>query len=197
MGIIIQNDLKVSQQCSKVVKTANQILGMIYRSFTYKSKDIILPLYKSLVRPHLEYGVQAWRPHLIKDINLIEKVQKRATKMVDSCRHLPYNDRLLELRLTTLETRRLRGDLIEVFKIMNGFEDVDSNLFFTVAQNNLRGHSLKLFKTRFNLDYGKFFFANRVIDEWNALTEDIVSSSTVEAFKIKIDQHLRYSRGFI
>jgi hypothetical protein len=82
LGVIVQDDLKVSQQCSKVVKTANRILGMIGRTFQNRSKEIIIPLYKSLVRPHLEYCVQAWRPHLIKDIKLIENVQHRATRMI-------------------------------------------------------------------------------------------------------------------
>ena len=98
-----------------MVKTVNKILSMISRSFTYKSKDAILQLYKSLVRPLLEYWVQAWRPHLQKDINLIEKVQRRATKLIDSFRNLSYHERLLKLGITTLEARRMRGDLIEIF----------------------------------------------------------------------------------
>ena len=117
LGVIVQHDLNVSQQCCKVVKTANRILGMIYRSFNYKSKDIILQLYKSLVRPHIEYCVQAWRPHLAKDIKLIEQVQHRATRMIEGFRGLPFEERLARLKLTTLETQRLR-DLIQVFKIM-------------------------------------------------------------------------------
>jgi len=68
LGVIVSADLKVSSQCAKVVKTANKILGMISRTFTLRSKDVILQLYKSLVRPHLEYCIQAWRPHLQKDI---------------------------------------------------------------------------------------------------------------------------------
>ena len=79
LGIIIQSNLKVSKQCAKVVKTANRILGMIRRTISYKSKDTIRTLYKSLVRPHLEYCVQAWRPHLRKDIDLLEGVQRRAS----------------------------------------------------------------------------------------------------------------------
>ena len=115
LGVIIQYDLKVSQQCTKAVNTANKVLGMIFRAFTYK-KGVILKLYNSLVRPHLEYCIQAWRPYLQKDINLLEKVQGRATRMIDSLKGLSYDDRLRHLDLTTLETRRLR-DLIQVFKI--------------------------------------------------------------------------------
>ena len=84
LSIVMQHNLKVSKQCAKVDGTASQVLGTIYRTFTCKSRDIILPLYKSVVRLHLEYCVQAWEwcPHLKKDINLIEKVQRQATRMI-------------------------------------------------------------------------------------------------------------------
>ena len=75
LGVIFQNDLKCSRQCLKAVNTANKVLGMIKRSFSVRDKDVILQLYKSLVRPHLEYSIQAWRPHFQKDIDLIEQVQ--------------------------------------------------------------------------------------------------------------------------
>ena len=102
---------------------------MIKRTFTCKSEKIIIQLYKSLVRPRLEYCVQAWCPHLRKEIDLLEKVQRRATRLIYSLHDLPYYDRLKRLKLTTLATRRVRGDLIEVFKIIKGFEEVDSNIF--------------------------------------------------------------------
>ena len=197
LGILLQKDLKVSNQCTKVVRTANRVLGMIYRTFTSRTQDIVLKLYKSLVRPHLEYAIQAWRPHLQRDMNAIEKIQRRATRMIVSLRDLPYEVRLSRLKLTTLETRRLRGDLIEAFKIMKGLVDVKSSDLFTLSNNSLRGHSLKLFKSVYNLDCGKFVFTNRVVKEWNLLTEEIISCSTVNTFKNKVDHHLRFSRGFI
>jgi len=140
----------VSQQCAKVIITANRVLGMISRTFTLRTKDDILRLYKSLVRPHLEYCIQAWKPHLQKDINLLESVQHRATKMITDMRNLSYEQRLSRCMLTTLETRRLRGDLIEVFKIMKGFDDLDYRDFFVISTNRSRGHSMKLFKVRFD-----------------------------------------------
>ena len=196
LGVLIRNDLKVSQQCSKVVKTANQILGMIKRSFQNKSKDIMLLLYKSLVRPHLEYCVQVWRPHLVKDINLIENVQHRATRMISELRGMTYEERLKVLNLTTLETRRLRGDLIEMFKIIKGFDRTSINLC-TNQLTYLRGHNLKLFKNRFYTNIGKFNFINRSIDEWNNLSDDIVSCNTVDSFKNKLDRYIRDCWGLI
>ena len=104
---------KVSTQCATVAKKGYQILGLISRSFISKKKPIILQLYKSLVRPHLDFCVQAWKPHLQKDIDVLERVQRRATKLVQECKGLDYISRLNYLNLTTMETRRTGADLIE------------------------------------------------------------------------------------
>ena len=125
-----QRNMKVSEQCRIAASKGNQILGMIRRNITYKEKGLIVPLYKAIVRPHLEYCIQAWRPYLRKDIDILEKVQRRTTKLIAGLRDLSYDDRLKECGLTTLETRRLRGDQIEVFKILNGHENIDPNIFF-------------------------------------------------------------------
>jgi ribonuclease P/MRP protein subunit RPP40 len=95
---------------------------MIKRSFSTKTKKVILNLYEALIRPRLEYAVQAWSPHLHKDIDLLEKVQRRATKLIFGLSDKPYEERQKILYLTTLETRRVRGDLIEVFKLFKGFD---------------------------------------------------------------------------
>ena len=100
--------------------TANKVLGMIKRSFIVRDKNVLLQLYKSLGRPHLEYSIQAWRPHFQKDIDLLEGVQRRATKPIPDLEDKSHEDRLRCLNLTTLETRRIGGDLIEVLKIFKG-----------------------------------------------------------------------------
>ena len=101
----------------------------------------------------MEYCIQAWRPYHKKDINKLERVQRRATKHIQELKHLCYERRLLECRLTTLETRRLRGDLIEVFKILNGYEDIDSNIVFKLKEDSMaRGHKAALVKPRCRLD---------------------------------------------
>ena len=108
---------------------------------------------------------------------------------------MSYEQRLFNLKLTILETRRLRGDLIEVFKILKDFDKVDCIDFFVLSTNTYRGHSLKLFKVRFNTNFGKYAFNNRVVEEWNLLTEDIISCNTVKDFKAKLDHYLLFSRG--
>ena len=198
LGVIMQSDLKVDKQCSKAANEANKRLGMIHRNFKCKAKKVILPLYKSIVRPHLDYCVQAWRPHYRKDVDKLEKVQRRATKMVEGLEGYSYEDRLRILGLTTLETRFLRADLIEVFKILRGFENLDPDRFFQVVGDGVRrGHSFKLFKKRYRLDVGKFKFASRVCEEWNRLGDGVVSAGTVNAFKTRLDHHLRNVRGYL
>ena len=97
---------------------------------------------------------------------------------------------MIKVNLTILETRRLRGFLIEMFKILKGFDHTSLSIA-TNNLSNLRGHSLKLFKQRFNTNIDKFSYVDRIVDEWNSLSEDIVSCNTVNSFKNKLDRYLR------
>jgi ribonuclease P/MRP protein subunit RPP40 len=195
LGILVNNTFKVSSQCVKAAKKANQILGLIKRTITCKKKDILLKLYKSLVRPHLEYCIQAWRPHFSKDIEVLERVQRRATRMMEECRGRPYEERLKLVGLTTLERRRERADLIEVFKILNGLEGIKEETFFRRHLSVTRGHSMKLSKDRVNKDVLKYSFAHRVIDKWNRLPEKVINAKSINNFKNKIDAFLRDNWG--
>ena len=129
LGLTISADMKVSEQCGIAAAKGNQILGLSRRNIVYKEKELIILLYKTIVRPHLEYCIQAWRPYRKKDIDMLERVQRRATKMIPKLRNISYEMHLKECGLTTLETKRLRGDQIEVFKILNGYENIDRNIF--------------------------------------------------------------------
>ena len=117
---------------------------MIRRSISVRDKNVILQFYKSLVRPHLEYSIQAWRPHFQKDIDLLEGVQRRATKLISNLKDKSYEDRLRCLNLTTLEIRCLIGDLIEEFKIFKGFDNLDPFMLFELSTAPTRGHSLNV-----------------------------------------------------
>ena len=192
LGVTISTDMKVSEQCGIAASKGNQILGLIRRNITYKGKKLIIPLYKAIVRPHLEYCIQAWRPYRKKDIDTLERIQRRATKMIPELRDLSYEERLKECGLTTLETRRLRGDQIEVFKILNGYENIDRNMFFSLNKDSrTRGHEVKLVKDQCRLDIRKHLFSQRTINEWNKLSTDCVTASSVNMFKNKVDTYLR------
>ena len=162
-------------------------LGFIARTFEYRSKDIILPLYKSLVRPHLEYAVQCWSPHYVKDITVLERVQRRATKLIPAIRNLPYSTRLQRLHLHSLELRRIRGQLIEVFKILNGFDEAE-NLLFRNCNSVTRNNGCKLRGSRFKTDIAKNFFSNRIVNAWNLLPSSLVSSDSINQFKNRLDK---------
>ena len=102
LGVSMNANMKVSEQCRIAASKGNQVLGMIRRNITYKENNLIVPLYKAIVRPHLEYCIQAWSPYLRKDIDMLEKIQKRATKLIPGLRDLGYEERLKECGLTTL-----------------------------------------------------------------------------------------------
>ena len=129
-----------------MVSKANRILGMIKRNFTDRSKEVIIPLYESLVRPHLEYCCQIWNPNYNKDIDLVEGVQRRATKLITGMQNLSYDDRVKRLGLMRLNTRRLRSDLVETFKIINGKYSIHSETFFEFDDGNRRRHSKSCLK---------------------------------------------------
>ena len=123
--------------------------------------------------------------------DLLEKIQRRATKLIPGLRDLRYEERLKECGLTTLETQRLRGDQIEVFKILNGYENIDSNIFFEIKESKItRGHNYTLVKKQSRLDVRKYSFSQRTINVWNKLSTDCVHASSVNMFKNKIDKYL-------
>ena len=177
LGVTMNANMKVSEQCRIAASKRNQILGMIRRNITYKEKSLIIPLYKAIVRPHLEYCncIQAWNPHLRKDVDMLESIQRRSTKLIPGLRDLTYEERLKECGLTTLETRRLRGDQIELFKILSGYENIDSNTCFEIKESKItRGHNYTLVKKQSILDVRKYSFSPRTINVWNNLSTDCV-----------------------
>nr|VZH99550.1 unnamed protein product [Spirometra erinaceieuropaei] len=187
----ITTSLKLSLQCSKMAKSAMSMLYLVKRAFSSFDEDCFAKFFQTFVRPHQEFAIQAWRPWTAKDLGILEKVQRRATKLVSGQWSLPYETRLANLDIFPLSYRQLRGDLIQAFRIVRnqGCCLAFGDFFELATTTNLRGHPLKLRVAGARLDTRKFFFSNRVVAAWNALPEDVVMSGSVDTFKWRLDQH--------
>ena len=193
LGVLTSCDLSTSYQCTEAASKASRVLGMVRRQFKVLDKESFLIIYKGFIRPHLEYAIQAWSPYLRRDIDCLEKVQRRATKMVNGLRILPYESRLKKLKLTSLEKRRQRGDVIEVYKILMGKEGVNPNRFFTLDKRaySTRGHELKLYTNRSRLELRMNIFSQCVVSHWNNLPGTAVKAESVNSFN-KSSSWMRY-----
>ena len=190
LGVVVDQDLTFEKHMLEKINKANQKIGLIRRSFMHLDKEIFLMLYKSLIRPQLEYANQVWAPRLQKHKTMLENVQRRATKLVPGLEDLSYEERLRELKLPTLAYRRLRGDLIEVFKIMSGKCDsvVCEGLIVKREGERSSGHPLKIFKERPKHDMRKNGFPHRVADIWNKRRMgSVVRAATVKEFERRLD----------
>ena len=182
--------------CVHSSKKGNQKLGMIMRTISSRTREVILPLYKHIVRPNLDYCVPVWRPHYEKDLNMLEKVQRRVTKLIDELKDLSYEERLKELNLTTIKTRYLRADLLKTFKIVRGFEDINPSTFFTFSNRQSRNHKYKLTKSYNKYDVRKYAFSQRVINEWNNLPDYVVNADSINTFKGHLERNFKKIRGY-
>ena len=160
IGVIIDDHLSFEEHMNCKINKANSIMGLIRRTFTFLDEQTLLLLYKALVRPHLEYANSVWCPYKVKHIMAIENVQRRATRMIHALKGLSYEERLRKLKLPTLAYRRLRGDMIETFKMTSNIYDPDlPRLLSPVTNSNTRGHSKKLYLERTTKSLPKNFFS--------------------------------------
>ena len=175
------------------MKLANKIVGAIRRSFRYLDLSTFCLLYKSLVRVHLEVSVAVWCPATERDIELLEGVQRRATKMLPGMKNLDYQARLKKLKLPTLKYRRARGDMIECFKILSRKYDpeVVPNLILreSAQSRSTRGNTLTLYQGRSKLDVRRNSFTQRNIPVWNSLLKEVVTANSLDSFKKNLDKH--------
>ena len=190
LGILVSDNLSWSEHVANCAKKANRVLGMVKHTFSHMDKEMFISLYQTLIRPQMEYCPQVWSPHLQKDISILEKVQRRATKIVPGLEDLPYEQRLKALKLYPLEERRTRGDMICIWKMLNGHIDIDCNRILPINKgcNSTRSHAYQILGKVSKNNSRKNFFTQRVIHPWNTLSSDTVNSTTVEMFKGRYDK---------
>jgi hypothetical protein len=196
VGVVVTNTLKPRRQCEEAARRATTALYQICRAFHYRDRHVFKQLYTSYVRPHLEYCSPAWSPWTAQDMDLLEKVQKKAVNQISGLHSTEYADKLEELGLESLRDRRLRTDMIQTYKIVKGKDDVDRDLWFRTCQDN-SSRQTRLSNYRDNLVRTKIsrtelrnnFFSQRVIGPWNDLPDTVKESTTVECFKSNYDSY--------
>jgi len=191
LGVYMSSNLKCRGQVNHAVRKANSVLGTLKRTFMSRNMTIWSKLYKTYIRPHLEFAISAWNPYLKGDIQRLERVQRRATKVAQELKGMTYIDRLKRLDLTTLEKRRERGDLIQLYKITRGIDQVN-----WVNEPRL-GHARAGKRAMFIIENVKGcqrrdkFFTNRATAAWNMLPDSVVEADSVGTFKRMLDGHAR------
>jgi len=186
--MLVDKKFNRSWQCALTAEKANYILGCIKRSMASRWREVIVPLCSTLVRPQLEPCLQIWSPQHRKDMELLEWVQRTATKMITRLKHLCYEDRLRELGLFSLEKRRLRGDLLAAFQYLKGpYKRAGEGLFMRVCGDRTRRNGFKLRVVRIRLDTRKKFFITRVVRPWHGLPREAVGAPSLAVFKTKLD----------
>ena len=202
LGIWMEATMKPSKQCAVAAKKANFTLGQIQRSFHYRTKKNLVPLFKSFVRPQLECAVQAWCPWNEGDKKGLEKVQQRMVRMLSDVQGGTYEEKLKKIGLTTLTERRERGDAIETFKTLNGFNRVEKEKWFKIEEENARPtrrnttiteHGAErrenvLKEEAARLEVRRNFFNVRAARTWNGIPDTVRQQKTVNAFKSAYDR---------
>ena len=206
LGIWVHSSGKPHTQCEKAAKKANMTLGMILRAFHFRTKDTLVPLYKTFVRPKMEFSAAVWSPWTLKDEEILERIQKRLIRSLSDCRGASYEERLEKAGLTNLKERRVRGDLIETFKTLKGMNRVDKSEWFDIRTNEItrptRGNTVvvdgvermkieTLYKAPAAGEIRNNFFTMRVVRFWNELPENVKGAKTVNGFKSAYDSWKR------
>ena len=205
LGVIVSSTLKPSKQCAAAAKAANFALGQIQRAFHYRKKSNLVPLFKTFVRPKLEFAVAAWSPWTEADANVMEKVQRRLVRMLSDVRGNTYEEKLRNAGLTTLKDRRKRGDAIETFKTLKGINNVIKTDWFTiesedarptranteVTEEGVRRRENVLRTENARLEIRRNWYNVRAAIEWNNIPDEVRMKTTTNSFKTAYDKWAR------
>ena len=206
LGVWMHHSLKPSIQCERAAKSGNMALGMILRAFYYTTMETLIPLYKTFVRPRLEFAVAAWAPWTAKDEGVLEDVQKRLIRSLSDCRGRTYEEKVQKTGLTTLKERRRRGDMAEVYKTLRGMNRVNKGEWFDIRSGEEAGPTRTntvveeggvtrktetLYKPSANGEIRDKFFTVRVVRGWNELPEVVKEKKSLNAFKTAYDEWMK------
>jgi hypothetical protein len=191
LGVLVTSNLSWSEHTSYVVKRANKIVYLLSKTFTKTTLAVTAKLIKSYVRPVLEFGHGVWAPNLKRDIDLLESVQRRATRIPFGRNRPEYSERISIMNLPLLSDRRKRGDVILVHQALTGDKNSSIKHLFPLNDGGrTRGHDLKLAKDNFRTSARQNFITNRVFDVWNSLPVEVVTSKTPLGFKSRYDSYV-------
>jgi hypothetical protein len=186
LGIMLDSNLSFNQHVDFVVSKAQRLLGYVFRTFRSRNPETLIPVYKSLIRPMLEYATPIWNSPAVHHISILERVQKRFTKRLEGMNDQSYEDRLRCLKLPLLSQRRAFFDLVCLYQILNGLLISKCSIQRKFTSKHLRGHSQMLAKAQCLSECRKRFFTLRVINQWNSLPDNVVRSTTLQMFKARL-----------
>ena len=191
LGIWLQNSLSWDYHINSICAKANRFLGLVRRTFDTKDPTAIKTAFRALVRPILEYGCPVWNPYLAKHIHKIESIQRRATRLICGW-EMSYAERLSALTWPTLEMRRKYLCLVQLYKIIRGYSDVDYRKYVDVIgpTSTRSNHDFKLRPRAVRTNYFKFSFFNRYITDWNNVPNKVMHAPSLSSFETRLSRYL-------
>ena len=196
LGVLVTSNLKPAKQCARAAATASTVLGQITRAFHYRDRHVFARLYRTYVRPHLEYAVQAWAPWARGDVEKLERVQERAVRQISGLRGSTYEEKLDELGMLPLAERRHQLDMCSAYRVLTGKDDVQPEIWFTPATASGRetrqaAHVLNVRPRHGRLEVRANCYSVRTCEPWNRIPADIREKKTAAAFKAAYAAHRR------
>ena len=192
LGLWLESSLSWNYHINSICAKANKVLGLIKRTFGYSNKTGIKTAFKALVIPILEYACPVWNPYLVKHTKAIEAIQRRASRLICGP-DKEYPKRLLELKWDSLELRRKYLSLVQMYKIIFGYCDINCHYYFDII-GRTRTRSKHEYKIRPKLprtNYFKYSLFHRYINDWNSLPSEVRSSPSLQSFKVSLIKYLR------
>ena len=198
LGVSVSGRLNFSEHCGRISSKASQRVGLTYRAFSSRDTPFMIGMFKTYVRPILEYNCEVWSPVKLEDIDRLERVQRSFTKRIKGLFNKTYSERLLLCGIESLEFRRIKRDVVLVYKIINGLIDLLFIDYFDYAPDvGTRGNSLKLYARHARTNITLNFFGNRVVNFWNVLPNYVVLAPSLNVFKKRLDEKADVLRQFL